>query len=368
MQDAHTQTAAPDGAALTPRAAGYRMPAEWAPHERCLMAWPSSARAKVWGEFYLHAQASYAAVAHAIAAFEPVTMVARPDDAGAARSYCGSENIEVLELPIDDSWLRDSGPIFLVGPGGELAAADFRFNSWGEKYLPYDLDATVSERLCDLLGVKRFPAPLVLEGGAITVDGEGTLVTTESCLLHPSRNPELTKDEIERHLKDYLGVEKVVWLQSGLGLEEDPDTDGHVDGVAFFAGPGRLVLHMVRDTSHPDYEAFQENRRRLETSDARGRALEVIELDARSRPVVLGGVSIVETYLNGYFCNGGLIVPTAGTADDESALESLRAIVPDRKVVGVPSPVIAYGGGGVHCITQQVPRSVPPASAPKKSQ
>ena len=295
-------------------------------------------------------------MAHAIAAFEPVPWWRDPARPGPRAATAAPRTSRCVELPIDDSWLRDSGPIFLVGPGGELAAADFRFNSWGEKYLPYDNDATVSERLCDTSGVKRFPAPLVLEGGAITVDGEGTLVTTESCLLHPSRNPDLTKDEIERHLKDYLGVEKVIWLQSGLGLEEDPDTDGHVDGVAFFVGPGRVVLHMVRDTSHPDYEAFQENRRRLETSDARGRALEVIELDARSRPVVLGGVSIVETYINGYFCNGGLIVPTAGTADDESALESLREIVPDRKVVGVPSPVIAYGGGGIHCITQQVPR------------
>jgi agmatine deiminase len=339
---------------VVPREAGFRMPAEWAPHERCLMAWPSSARTNLWGDFYHHAEASWAAVARAIAAFEPVAMVARPADAGAARSYCGSD-IEVLELPIDDSFLRDSGPIFLVGPAGELAAADFRFNSWGERYLPYDLDATIGERLCEHFGVRRFPAPLVLEGGSITVDGEGTLITTESCLLHPSRNPDLTKEQIERHLMDYLGATKVIWLKAGLGIDEDPDTDGHVDGVAFFAGPGRVVLHMVRDTRHPDFENFRENRRRLETTDARGRELEVIEFDARSQPVLLGGVSVVETYINGYFANGALVAPTSGTGDDERALERLRAIVPDREVVGVPCPVIAYGGGGVHCITQQVP-------------
>jgi len=339
---------------VTPREAGYRMPAEWSPHERCLMAWPSSARTSVWGDFYLLAQASYAAVARAIAAFEPVVMVARPADAGAARSYCGGD-IEVLELPIDDSWLRDSGPIFLVGARGELAAADFRFNSWGERYLPYDLDAKIGERLCEHFGVRRFPARTVLEGGSITVDGEGTLITTESCLLHPSRNPDLTKEQIERHLMDYLGATKVIWLKAGLGIDEDPDTDGHVDGVAFFAGPGRVVLHMVRDTRHPDFENFRENRRRLETTDARGRELEVIEFDARSQPVLLGGVSVVETYINGYFANGALVAPTSGTGDDERALERLRAIVPDREVVGVPCPVIAYGGGGVHCITQQVP-------------
>ncbi len=354
MQIDDTQAVGTGAAEELPAGAGFRMPAEWAPHERCLMAWPSSARANVWGDHYMLAQASYAAVAHAIAAFEPVVMVARPDDADAARSYCGRD-IEVLELPIDDSWLRDSGPIFVVGPGGERAVADFRFNSWGERYLPYDLDARIGERLSEHFGVRRFAAPLVLEGGSITVDGEGTLVTTESCLLHPSRNPQLTRDQIERHLMDYLGVTKVVWLKAGLGLAEDPDTDGHVDGVAFFAGPGRIVLHMVRDPQHPDYENFRENRRRLETTDARGREIEVIEMDARSRPVVVGGVNIVETYINSYFANGGLVVPTAGTGDDEAALELLHTMVPDHEVVGVPCPVVAYGGGGIHCITQQMP-------------
>ena len=355
MASEDAQRVATTDAAALPRTAGFRMPAEWAPHDRCLMAWPSSGRGDVWREFYPLAQASYAAVARAIAAFEPVLMIARPDDAGAARSYCGSDDVEVLELPIDDSWVRDSGPIFVVGPGRELAVTDFRFNSWGERYLPYDADAALGQRLSEHFGVRRFPAPMVLEGGSITVDGEGTLITTESCLLHPSRNPDLTKDQIERCLMDYLGVEKVIWLKAGLGLDEDPDTDGHVDGVAFFAGPGRVVLHMVRDPRHPDYGNFLENRRRLETTDARGRELEVVELDARSGPVTVGGVSIVETYINSYFANGGLVVPTAGTADDERALALLQTIVPEHKVVGVPCPVVAYGGGGIHCITQQVP-------------
>ncbi|MGD1012470.1 MAG: agmatine deiminase family protein [Acidimicrobiales bacterium] len=354
MPSDDTQVLDADEVGRFPAAAGFRMPAEWGSHQRCLIAWPSSARTEVWSDYYLLAQASYAAVARAIAAFEPVVMVARPADAGAARSYCGSD-IEVLEMPIDDSFLRDSGPIFLVDSKGGLAAANFRFNSWGERYLPYDLDATIAERLCEYFGVRRFPVPMVLEGGSITVDGEGTLITTESCLLNPNRNPDLTKEKIEQHLMDYLGVTKVIWLKAGLGIDEDPDTDGHVDGVAFFTGVGRVVLHMVRDPQHPDFENFLENRRRLETTDARGRELEVIELDARSQPVMLGGVSIVENYINGYFANGGLVVPTAGTSDDARALEQLQAIVPDREVVGVPSTVVAYGGGGIHCITQQMP-------------
>jgi len=340
----------------TPSAAGYHMPAEWEPHERCLMAWPTPTRAELWGPHYVHAEASYAAVAHAIGRFEPVLMVARPEDAGAARSYCGGD-IEVVEMPIDDSWLRDSGPIFLRGRDGDLAAADFEFNSWGRKYLPFDLDATVGERLCRHLGVKRYAAPMVLEGGSITVDGQGTLITTESCLLHPSRNPHLSQTEIEDVLKEYLGVKKVIWLKSGLGLEEDPDTDGHVDGVAAFVGPGRVLLHMVRDRDHPDYENLAENRRRLETTDALGGELEVFEFDLRSRPVTLDETPLVETYINSYMANGAMIVPTAGTGDDEAALERLREIVPHGEVVGVPAPVIAYGGGGIHCITQQVPKT-----------
>jgi agmatine deiminase len=340
---------------LTPTALGYRMPAEWEPHERCIMGWPTELRIPtVWGEHYLLAMASYAAVAHAIARFEPVLMLARPGEGAVARSYLGRE-VEVVELPIDDSWLRDSGPIFVTHPDGRLALSDFAFNSWGEKYVPYDNDARIGERLAERFGVERFAAPMVLEGGSITVDGEGTLITTESCLLNSTRNPGLTKDEMTRVLKDYLGVKKVIWLVAGLGLDEDPDTDGHVDGVAAFVGPGRVLLHMVRDPRHPDFENLTENRRRLETTDALGRPLEVFEFDARSRPVKIGDTPIVETYINSYFANGALIVPTGGTADDEAALERLREIVPDHEVVGVPCPVIGYGGGGIHCITQQVP-------------
>jgi agmatine deiminase len=334
------------------------MPAEYAPHERCLIAWPTRTR-EYWGGYYMLAQHTSAAIARAIARFEPVLVLARPGEGAEARSYCGSDGVEVLELPLDDSWIRDSGPIFLRDRSGEVAVADFAFNSWGERYLPYDQDALISERIADHLGVRRYATPMVLEGGSITVDGEGTLITTESCLLHPSRNPGLTKDEIEQGLKDYLGVEKVIWLASGLGLEEDPDTDGHVDGVAAFIGPARVLLHMVRDPSHPDHANLTENRRRLETTDALGRPLEVVELDVRSAPVAVGGRSIVETYVNFYQANGAVVVPTAGNADDLPALELLGEIFAEREVVGVPAPVVGYGGGGIHCITQQVPAGIP---------
>ncbi len=338
-------------AAPTPRGEGFSMPAEWAPHDRCLISWPAAAR-EYWGEFYLLAQATHAAVARAVARFEPVLVIANPGESGNARSYCGSD-VEVIELPIDDSWIRDNGPYFLLGPGGARAVADFPFNSWGEKYLPYDKDARVTELLCEHFGVRRFAAPMVLEGGAFTVDGEGTLITTESCLLHPTRNPHLSRERQEEILRDYLGAEKVIWLKAG--RTEATDTDGHVDGVCHFVAPGRVILHMVREPDHVDYDNFQENRRRLgEATDARGRSIEVLEMDRRTMTDI-GGKHLTVTYVNSYQANGGLVVPTAGTAYDEHALERLREIFPAREVVGVPTPVLAYGGGGIHCITQQVP-------------
>jgi agmatine deiminase len=258
-------------------------------------------------------------------------------------------------MPLDDSWVRDSGPNFVRRPDGAAAVADFAFNSWGGRYVPYDDDARIGERLAEHFGVKRYATPMVLEGGSITVDGEGTLITTESCLLNPTRNPGMTKDEIERELKDMLGVEKVIWLVSGLGLEEDPDTDGHVDGVGAFIGPARVLLHMVRDPRHPDYANLLENRRRLETTDALGRPLEVVECDRRSAPVRVGGRDIVETFVNFYQANGAVIVPTGGNGADLPALDWLGEVLDGREVVGVPTPVVGYGGGGIHCITQQVP-------------
>ena len=259
-------------------------------------------------------------------------------------------------MPIDDSWLRDSGPIFVTHPDGTLAMSDFTFNSWGGKYVPYDNDAAIGERLAEHFGVQRFAAPMVLEGGGITVDGEGTLITTESCLLHPSRNPGLTKDEMTQVLKDYLGVEKVIWLISGLGLDEDPDTDGHVDGVGAFVGAGQgAAAHGARPAApglrEPPREPPPPPDHRRARPDARGHRVR------RAQPAgPIGDTPIVETYINSYFANGALIVPTGGTADDEAALERLQEIVPGHEVVGVPCPVIGYGGGGIHCITQQVPR------------
>ncbi|MFF1909793.1 agmatine/peptidylarginine deiminase [Kitasatospora sp. NPDC058218] len=334
----------------------FRMPAEWTDHEGCLMAWPT--RAELWGETLDGARREYAEVARAISAFEPVTMVACPGQGEEARARCGA-GVEVVELPIDDSWFRDSGPIFVLGPEGERAGVDFRFNAWGRKHHPYDTDDRIAGVLLDRLGVERIDSRMILEGGAITVDGEGTLITTEQCLLHPNRNPGMSKAEIEAELVARLGVSTVIWLPHG-GLL-DTETDGHVDGVCAFVAPGKVVVQLPSDPGHPDYERMRENRAVLEAAvDARGRRLEIIDLP-QSAFVDVDGKETEVGYLNFYIANGGVVVPVAGVPQDEDALAVIAAALPGRKVVGVRSRVIAYGGGGVHCITQQVPVARPAA-------
>jgi agmatine deiminase len=320
------------------------MPAEWARHERTLMAWPT--RPELWGDQLEAAGDEYAAVANAIAAFEPVTMVcASAGEAAQARAAL-SAAVEVLELPIDDSWLRDCGPIFVVDGEGRRAGVHFGFNSWGEKFTPWDRDAAVGGLLVEHVGDECYKAPFVLEGGAIAVDGEGTLLTTEECLLNPNRNPGMSREEIEAGLRDHLGVETIVWL--GQGLVEDRDTDGHVDMIAAFTRPGEVLLQ-TPEPGAPSHERMADNRTRLIAA-----GLDVVDFPILAS-VEVGGEAVAVSHLNLYLCNGGAIVPLAGVDTDAEAFERIAAAYSDREVVGVPGRVIAYGGGGPHCITQQVP-------------
>jgi agmatine deiminase len=325
----------------TPVADGFAMPAEWAPHERTLMAWPC--RSELWLDEMTRAKDEYAATANAIARFEPVTLVCKPGDGEEAAARTDAE---VVELDIDDSWLRDSGPIF-VKRGAERAGVHFRFNSWGEKFKPYDKDATIGTRILEHLGERRYEAPLVLEGGSIAVDGEGTLITTEQCLLHPTRNPELSREQIEHALREHLGVTKIVWL--GLGLVEDRDTDGHVDLICAFTEPGHVLLQTA-PPGNPNNDNIEENKRRLDAAGISYTALEPLPY------VTVLGERAVAPAMNFYLCNGGAVVPLSGSADEQDrALQTIAEAYPDREVVGVPGEVLAWGGGGVHCITQQVP-------------
>jgi agmatine deiminase len=324
-----------------------RLPAEWEPHERTLMGWPC--RAELWGETMAGARRDYAAVANAIGAFEPVTMIAADaSDAACARAACRAA-VEVVELPLDDSWLRDSGPIYVYDTDGSRVAVHFRFNSWGEKFVPFDRDAEIGGRIAAALGDEVRRAPIVLEGGSIVGDGDGTLLVTEQCLLHPNRNPSLSRAEIEQALRESLGVETIVWL--GMGLIEDRDTDGHVDLIAAFTRPGQALLQTV-SAGNPNYENCSENRRRLVAA-----GIDVI--DVPFLPYVsVGGETVAVGYLNLYLCNGGVIVPVCGDDSEAAALELIGAAFPWREVVPVPGAVLAYGGGGPHCITQQVPVSM----------
>jgi agmatine deiminase len=263
----------------------------------------------------------------------------------------------VIALPIDDSWMRDSGPMIVAGPGGRRAGVDFRFNGWGEKFVPYDRDDAMNRPLLAHLQIERLAADLVLEGGSIAVDGEGTLIATEQCLLHPSRNPHLTSEEIERGLSGYLGIDKVVWIRNG--LLEDYDTDGHVDNVAAFVRPGVVLAQTVDDPADPNHEPLAENAQRLRAAvDARGRTLEVIELGHLPRTTVRERAGVVP-YLNLYQVNGAVIVPVSGDDPDRDQEVSrwLATVFAGREIVPVPGRILAEGGGGAHCITQQVPHA-----------
>ena len=331
----------------TPADHGFRMPPETAVQERMLMAWPC--RRELWGTELAAGQRDYAEVANAIAAFEPVTMVVPDGTAAAEARAMLTGPVELIELPLDDSWMRDNGPIFTLDAAGRRAGVHFRFNAWGEKFVGWDRDEAAGGALADMYGDVTFEAPIVLEGGSFLVDGRRRLITTEQCLLAPNRNPELDRSAIEDAMRAYLGVTDVVWL--GLGLVDDRDTDGHIDCIATFTDEGELLLQS-RPAGDPDHESMAENRER-----ALAAGLEVIDFP----PLAFGevaGVRVPNAYLNLTLCNGAAIVPVAGgaaTESDEEALERIADAFPGREVIGVPGLLIAYGGGGPHCITQQVP-------------
>ncbi len=322
---------------------GFSFPAEWTRHERTLMQFLPPQN---WNDNQLRgARTEWAAVANAVAEFEPVLMAVQPGDRAEAEKLLSSD-IAFVEFAMNDGWSRDSGPMILTNASGERAVAGFEFNGWGAKFPPYDDDLLAKARFAKHLGMALHPVDMVLEGGAVALDGEGTLITTEECLLNKNRNPGKSKAEIETMLKDWLGVEKIIWIPRG--LTPDPITDGHIDGMAAFAAPGVVLLHTTDDRSDPNHAITKEAREILRrTRDAKGRKLEIIEIPLTSWNVV---------HMNFYICNGAVIVPVAGKAgEDDVPLGILREAFPDRRVVPITGRYIAEGGGGVHCITQQVP-------------
>lgn len=327
--------------------AGFYMPGEWQPHERCWMAWPCRS-----GFDSPATRENYAQVARAIAHFEPVTMVVRPQDRAAAQLALGAQ-IDCLELPIDDGWFRDNGPNFLINDVGDLAAACFDFNAWGGNYAPFDADATAGPKVASHLAARLFQSPMIAEGGGITVDGEGTLITTETCFLNPNRNPGWSKGEVEAELCRMLGVSKVIWLP---GDPTESETNGHVDGLAAFVGPGRVLLEAAFDYTHPRYDLLMENRRALQgQSDAHGRPLDVIFIEDAWQ--CESTEHFCASYINSYLANGAVIMPCYDLPTDQRAKAVYEQLFPQRQVVQLRINDIAPGGGGIHCITQQQPAS-----------
>ena len=315
------------------------------------MAWPS--RPALWGAGMDAARSAYAAVARAIARFEPVTMVARDEDLADAAARCGS-GVDVLAMPLDDSWMRDFGPTFLRNDGGEVAGVAWRFNAWGGKYRGYAADAELAGRLLDRLKLPRFDAPFVLEGGAVHSDGEGTVLATESVLLNPNRGMAASRAEAEALLRDWLGAEKVIWLPAGMVGDE---TDGHIDNVACFAAPGCVLALAAPDRADPNHAGLAENLALLAAErDAHGRALDVVCLDQTTLPDAAGQPGAA-SYINFYIANGGIVMPAFMTDEDAPAAAVVRIAFPGRTVVQVDARAIVRGGGGIHCITQQQPRA-----------
>ena len=357
--------------ATTPRADGFRMPGEFEPHAGCWMAWPE--RPDNWRLGGKPAQAAFAEVAAAIQPSDPVTMAVSAAQYDHCRDLLPPE-VRVVEMSSDDAWMRDTGPTFVVDDRGHLRGVDWHFNAWGGLdgglYFPWDDDDRVARKVLDLERADRYRAPIVLEGGSIHADGEGTVLATEQCLLNRNRNPDRTREELEAVLCDHLAAERVVWLGEGVHLDE---TDGHVDNLACFVRPGVVALTWCADPADPQHAISADALVRLRRArDARGRALEVIllphpgplyitEEEAAGVDPVDGtlprrpGDRMAASYVNHYIGTSRVVFPLLDPRHDDEARAALARAYPEREVVGVPAREILLGGGNIHCITQQVP-------------
>ncbi|HEV2268820.1 MAG TPA: agmatine deiminase [Steroidobacteraceae bacterium] len=365
----------------TPVAEGYWMPAEFEPHEATWLLWPE--RTDNWRDGARPAQEAVLKVATALRHFETVNLGVSPEHFEEVREITPA-GVQAANIEYDDIWVRDIGPTFLVSESPDtLRSVTWRFNAWGGLYKPYTRDLTVPREISsDAFGREmrdRYAAPIVLEGGAIHVDGQGTVLLTEECVLNPNRNPGMTREQAEEVLRQYLGVNQFIWLGKGVFNDE---TSGHVDNLACFAGPGRVCLTWTDDKRDPQYAISLDAWERLnDTRDAQGRRLEVFKVPMpgplymtaeEARGLVPSesmkrrhaGDRLAASYVNFYFGNGGIIMPLLDPRTDEQAAAVLRRACPDRLIVGIPAREILLGGGGIHCITQQIPSYEIPRTRP----
>ena len=365
----------------TPAGDNFRMPAEFEPHAGCWMLWPE--RPTNWRLGAKPAQAAFAACASAIATGEPVTVGVSSAQFVNARSML-PDAVRIVEMSSNDAWMRDVGPTFVVDDAGQVRGVDWIFNAWGGLssglYFPWDQDDLVARKVLEVERSDRYRAPFVLEGGAIHVDGEGTLITTEECLLNPNRNPHLDKGQLEILLHEYLGVTSVIWLGKGV---VDDETSGHVDNLCCFVRPGEVALTWTDNKRDPQYAVSRDAYERLKSArDAKDRKLEIHKLpmpgplyrpadeergvDAvdPGLPARVAGERLAASYANFYIANSTIVMPLLDPKKDRLAANALRRLFPDRRVIGVRAREILLGGGNIHCITQQVPR---PAAAPRRA-
>ena len=358
----------------TPVQDGFRMPAEFERHSGCWMLWPE--RPDNWRAGAKPAQAVFAAVAAAIARGEPVSMGVSAAQFQNARARLPPD-VRVVEISCNDAWIRDCGPTFVIDAKGRRRGVDWTFNGWGGVheglYFPWDRDDEVAQKVLELEGADRYRTSFVLEGGAIHVDGQGTVLTTEECLLNTNRNPQLGRADVEEQLRRYLGATTVIWLDRGVYLDE---TGGHIDELACFTSPGHVALTWTDDAQDPQYEISLDAYRRLRHArDARGRKLVVhkihqpgplymtaeeaagIDVRASSRPRRAGD-RLPASYINFYVANRCVVMPLYDKRRDAAAMRVLRRLFPTRKVQGVATREVLLGGGNIHCITQQVPQPV----------
>lgn len=345
----------------TPAALGFRMPAEWHPHDSTWLTWPKDP--ETWPDRVEQVQNIYVEMLAVLTPFEIVNLLVNDEETEQnVRRRCsfrGVVNTRFHHIKTVDSWIRDYGPNFLLGPKEEGAFNDWSFNAWGNKYEELKKDDDIPRQLEKTLQLPRFVPGIVIEGGSIDVNGAGCVLTTEQCLLNPNRNPQLDRSEIEQYLKDYLGVEKVLWL--GEGIVGD-DTDGHIDDIARFVAPNVIVCAVEEDPNDANYEILQDNLARLRSmTDANGRHFEIVTLPM---PGVVGGTStgtrdlerLPASYANFYIANQVVLLPVFGHANDTRAVETLQRVFPDRRVFPINCEPLVWGMGTIHCVTQQQPR------------
>jgi agmatine deiminase len=352
------------------RLANFWMPPEWAPHLACYLVWPHNR--ETWPGKFEAILPLYANMVSSIAQFEPVRLMANKEThireirtmlrASARTQGYDAEatirRIEIFHLPTNDSWARDHGPIFVnrlaTAPGNEPSqiALDWRFNSWGQKYGAFNLDDVVPQKLGARYSFEVIEPGIVLEGGSIDVNGAGSLLTTESCLLNPNRNPDLSRTEIEDYLKTYLGVTNILWLGDGIAGD---DTDGHIDDLARFVAPNTIVTVVEEDPTDANYTVLQENLSRLKTMRDENNNPFKIETLPMPPSLIHEETRLPASYANFYIANKAVLIPTFNTPQDEIAKAKLAMLFPNRQVIGVPSTDLVWGLGSVHCLTQQNP-------------